>query len=123
MANALKTKLAAQLLKVKVVALGKRLGHVHAETGELHRCVARNQSLRERRQGHRELDGGAGLGAGRERQLLVDHGQNAPVGGIDDHGGAVHVAQSVDGGLADHRILAGCDVAREYRPRWQRNWR
>jgi hypothetical protein len=93
-AHALEAQFAAQLLKVEVVALGQRLGHVHAEAGQLHRRVARDQALRERGHGHGELDGGAGLGARRERQLLVDHGQDAAVGGIDDHGGAVHVAQA-----------------------------
>ena len=122
MAHALKAQLAAQLLKVEVVALGQRLGHVHAEAGQLHRRVAGDQALRERGQGDGELDGGAGLGARRERQLLVDHGQNAAVGGIDDHGGAVHVAQGVDGGLADHRILAGRHVALANFA-WQRSWR
>src|SRR3974377_1698655 len=34
-ANALKTKLPAEFLKVEVVALGQRIGHVHSEAGEL----------------------------------------------------------------------------------------
>ena len=110
-ANAVEAEFAAQFLKVEVVAMGQCLGHVHAEAGQLHRGVAGDQALRERRQGHGKLDGGAGLGARRERQLLVDHGQDAPVGGVDDHGGAVHVAQGVDGRLADHRVFAGGDVA------------
>ena len=112
-ADALKAQFAAQLLEVEVVALGQRLGHVHAEAGQLHRGVAGDQALRERGHGDGELDGGAGLGARRKSQLLVDHGQNAAVGGVDDHGGAVHVAQGVDGGLADDRVFAGGDVARE----------
>ncbi len=52
-ANALKAKLAAQLLKVEVVALGQRLGHVHAEAGKLHRRVAGDQAFRERGQWRR----------------------------------------------------------------------
>ena len=113
-ADALKAEFAAQLFKVEVVALGQRLGHVHAEAGELDRGVARDQALRERGQGDGELDGGAGLGAGRERQFLIDHGQDAAVGGVDDHGGAVHVAERVDGGLADDGVFAGGDVAGEH---------
>ena len=81
--------------------------------GKLHRGVARDQALRERGHGDGELDGGAGLGAGRKGQLLVDHGQNAAVGGVDDHGRAVHVAQGVDGCLADDGVFAGGDVAGE----------
>ena len=110
-ADALEAEFPAQLFKVEVVALGQRLGHVHAEAGQLDRGVAGDQALRERGHGDGDLDGGAGLGAGREGQLLVDHGQDAAIGGVDDHGGAVHVAQGVDGGLADDGILAGGDVA------------
>ncbi len=109
-AHALKAQFAAQLFKVKVVAVGQRLGHVHAEAGELHHGVARDQPLRQRGQGHGQLDGGAGLGAGRKRQLLVDHGQNAAIRWVDDHGRAVHVAERVDRGLTHHRIFAGRDV-------------
>ena len=110
-ADALKAQFPAQFLKVEIVALGQRLGHVHAEAGKLHRRIAGDQALGERGQGHGELDGRAGFGARREGQLLVDHGQDAAVGGIDDHGGAVHVAQGVDGRLANHRVFAGRHVA------------
>ena len=112
-ADAVKAEFAAELLEVEVVALGQGLGHVHAEAGELDRGVAGDEALRERGQGDGELDGGAGLGAGRKGQLLVDHGQNAAVGGVDDDGGAVHVAEGVDGGLADDGVFAGGDVAGE----------
>ena len=81
--------------------------------GKLDHGVARDQALRQGGHGHGELDGGAGLGAGREGQLLVDHGQDAAVGGIDHHRGAVHVAEGVDGGLADDGIFAGDDVVAE----------
>ena len=81
--------------------------------GKLDHGVAGDQSLRERGHGDGDLDGGAGLGAGRESQLLIDHGQDAAVGGIDDHGGAVHVAERVDGCLADDGVFAGGDVAGE----------
>ena len=113
MVNALEAQPSAQGLKVKVVALGQRLGHVHAEARQLHWRVAVDKPLRERGHGHGDLDGGAGLSARRKRQPLVDHRQDAAIGGIDDHGGAVHAAQSVDGRLANHRILAGRHVARE----------
>ena len=100
-AHALKTKFAAEFFEVEVVALGQRVGHVHAEAGKLDRSVARNKTLRKRGQCYGKLDGGAGFSSRREGQLLVDHRQNASVGGIDHDGGAVHVAQGVDRGLAN----------------------
>jgi hypothetical protein len=42
---------------------------------------------------------------------LIDHGEDAAVRGIDDQSSAVHVAQGVDGGLADDRIFAGGLIA------------
>jgi hypothetical protein len=116
-AHALKAQFAAQFFKIEVVAVGQRLGHVHAKTGQLHRRVAGDKAFRKRGQRHSELDRRARLGARRERQLLVDHGQDAAIGRIDDHGGAVHIAEGVDGGLAHHRVLAGCvtSPSRRYR--------
>ena len=112
-ANALETQLAPQFLKVKIVAVRDRFRHVHAETGQPHRRVARNQAFRKRCQRHRELDRRAGLGARRKGQLLVHHGQNAPVRRVDHNRGAVHVAQGIDSRLAHHRIFARRIVARE----------
>ncbi len=109
-ANAFETKLAAQFFKVEVVALGQRVRHVHAESGQLHRRVARHQPFAQRRQRHRKLDRRARLRARRERQLLVHHGQDAPARGINHHGGPVHVAQRVDRSLPDYWILSGRDV-------------
>ena len=113
-ADAVKAEFAAQFFEVEVVALGQRLGHVHAESGELDRGVAGDETFRERGQGDGELDGGAGLGAWGEGQLLVDHGKDASVGGVDDHGGAVHIAESVNGSLADDGVFSGSDVACEH---------
>src|ERR1700677_105637 len=39
--------------------------------------------------------------------LMVEHGQNAAVAGVDGYRSPVHIAQSVDGGLANDWILAG----------------
>ncbi len=58
-----------------------------------------------------DLDGGAGLRAFTERELLVDHGQDASAGGINGDDGAVHVAQSFNRGLAHDGIFAFNDVA------------
>jgi hypothetical protein len=108
---AFKTKFAAEFFEVEVVALGQRVRHVHAEAGKLDRSVARNKTLRKRGQCYGKLDGGAGFSSRRERQLLVDHRQNASIGGVDHDGCAVHAAQGVDCGLANYRIFAGGDVA------------
>ena len=70
-----------------------------------------DQVFAQSRQGDRKLDGRAGLRAARKRQFLVHHGQHAAAGRLDGEHGAVHVAQCVDGGLADDRIFAGGDVA------------
>ena len=113
-ADAVKAEFAAKLLEVEVVALGEGLGHVHTEAVELDGCVACDEAFRESGHGNGELDGGAGLCARRESQLLIDHGEDAAVGGIDDDGGAVHVAQGVDGSLTDDGVFSGGDVAGEF---------
>ena len=64
-------------------------------------------------QSDRKLDGRAGLRAARKRQFLVDHGQNAAAGGLDSEHGAIHVAQGIEGGLANDRIFAGGHIAVE----------
>ncbi len=46
-----------------------------------------------------------------EGELLVDHGEDAAGRGVDGEGGAVHVAQGIEGGGADDGIFAGGDVA------------
>jgi hypothetical protein len=43
--HALKAQFPAQFFKIKVVALGQRLGHVHAESGQLHHGVSPDQTL------------------------------------------------------------------------------
>ena len=65
-----------------------------------------------RDRGNGELDGGAGLRARRKGQLLIDHGENAAVCGIDDDGSAVHAAEGFDGSLTDDGVFSGGDVAR-----------
>ncbi len=108
--NAVEAEFPAKFFEVEVVAMGQCLSHVHAKASQLHRRVASDQAFRERREGHGKLNGGAWLCTRREGQFLVDHGQDAPVCGVDDHGSAVHVAQCVNGRLPDDRVLAGCDV-------------
>ena len=87
--------------------------------GEIHAAAAsqRNFSLliddafAQRRQCHRELDRRARLRAARQRQLLVDHGQNASAGRFDRHHGAVHVAERINGCLTNHRVFTRSHVA------------
>ena len=75
--------------------------------------VSRVTRPSECRQRYGKLDGGAGFGSRRKRQLLVHHRENASVRRIDHDGGAVHVAQRVDRGLANNRIFTRGDVARK----------
>ena len=92
--------------------MGQGGGQIHpaaAAQGDL--GVFCDQVFAQCGQSDRKLDGRAGLRTARKRQFLVHHGQHAAAGGLDGEHGAVHVAQSVDGGLADDRIFAGGDIA------------
>ena len=62
-------------------------------------------------QRNRKLNGRAGLRAARERELLIDHGENAAAGRFDRDHGAIHVAERVDGSRANSWIFAGSDIA------------
>src|SRR5262249_28009116 len=107
-----KAEAAAHGLKVGVVGAGQGFGEVHLRApAETDFFFAGNDLLAQRGQGHRNLDGGAGLRAFAQRQLLVDHGEDAAVRGVDGDHGAVHVAQGVNGGLADDGVFALDDVA------------
>ena len=97
----------------RMCSFGQGVGHVHAEAVEPDHGVAGDQALGECGHGDGDLDGGTRLRAGRESQLLVDHGEDAAVRGVDDDSGAVHVAECVDGGLADDGVLTGGDVGGE----------
>jgi len=111
MPHPVKAQFPSQLFEIQVVALGQRVGHVHAEARQLHHRVPRHQSLRQRRHGHGDLDRRARLSARRERKLLVHHRQDPPVRRVNDHGRPVHVAHRVNRRLADHWILAGRYIA------------
>src|SRR4051812_7004311 len=77
------------------------------------RRVAGDQAFMQRGKGDGELDGRAGLGTGREGQILIDHGEDAAVGWIDDNGGAVHAVERVDGCLANDGVFTRGDVGGE----------
>ena len=49
MANALETKFAAEFFKIKIVALGDCVRHVHAEACKLHRRIAGDQAFAQMR--------------------------------------------------------------------------
>ena len=109
--NAFKSEFATELFEIEIVALGDGIRHVHAEAGQLHWRVARNETFTQRCQGNRNLNGGAGLSTRGKRELLVDHGKDAAIRWIDDHCCPVHVAQRVNRGLADYWIFSSSDVA------------
>src|SRR5208282_633004 len=73
-----------------------------------------DDTLAQRGQCHRELDGGTRLRAARKRQLLVHHGQDTSAGGFNRHHRAVHVAKRVDRRLADDGVFSGGEVACGY---------
>ena len=74
------------------------------ETGKLHRRVTGYQAFRQRSHGYGELDGGAGFRARREGQLLVDHGKDATVRGVDHHVGSL---DPVEAGCRCSRVDRG----------------
>src|SRR5262249_51130119 len=111
LADLFKAEATADGLKVGVVGAGQGFSEVHLRAAaETDLFFAGNDLFTQSSQGHSDLDGGAGLRAFAERQLLVDHGEDAPVRGVDGDHGAVHVAQGVNGGLADDGIFALDDV-------------
>jgi len=108
----LEAELAPQRFKIGVVGVRQSLGKIHAAAAaERNFSVSRNQALVQRRQGDRKLDRRTRLRAAGERQLLVDHGEHTPAGGLDRDHGAVHVAERIDRRLAHYRVLAFGEVA------------
>src|SRR5215472_972426 len=105
-------QLPADRLKVCIVGLSQGSGEVHLRTAaQAYFGGTGHDVLAERGEGHSQLDGRAGLRAFGESQLLVHHGQDASAGRINGHDGAVHVAQSINGSLADRGIFARVAVA------------
>ena len=112
MADAVESKAAAEGFEVGVVGVGQSLGEVEVITAaEVHRSVFVDDAFVEGGEGNGELNSGAGLGAAGERELLVDHGENAAIGRIDGDDGAVHVAEGIHSGLANDGILTGGNVS------------
>src|SRR5258707_8636376 len=98
--------------KVGVIGMRQRLRKTHVRaSAQRDRFFAGDDFFIQARQSHSYLDGGAGLRAFTERQLLVDHGKNASAGGINGDDGSIHVAQSINGSLAHDGIFAFNDVA------------
>src|SRR6185312_13680190 len=95
-----------------VVGVGQGLSEVHLiMLAQIDFFFTGNHVFTEAGQRHGNLDGGAGLRASAERQLLVDHGENASVSGINGDDSAVHVAQRVNSSLANDRIFTGNNIA------------
>ena len=92
--------------------MGQCFGEVHlAVAPERDLGVLRHQALVQRRQSHGKFDSRARLRAARQRQLLVNHRQHASAGWLNRDYGAIHVAQGINGCLADNRVFAFSDVA------------
>src|SRR5207248_5726531 len=53
----------------------------------------------------------ARLRAAGQGQLLVDHSQYAPAGGLNRHDRAVHVAKGLDGGGSNRWVFAASVIA------------
>src|SRR4051794_22673518 len=107
-----KAETASNGLKISVVGMRERLGERHVRTSaQRDGFLAGDNFFTQSGKRHGNLDSGAGLRAFTERQLLIDHGKNASAGGINGNDGTVHVAQSVDSGLAHYGIFTFNDVA------------
>src|SRR5579859_5970162 len=109
--NALKSELAPESLKIKVVGFRQRLSQRHVRVRRnFHGSIARNQSFAQGCQSDRELYRRTGRSPFRERQILVHHRQNASIGRINRDHGAIHIAQSVNCRLTNDRIFAATDI-------------
>src|SRR5689334_12733397 len=107
-----KAKTATHGLKVSVVGVRERFRESHVRTAaEADGLFTGNDFFIQPGKSNSNLDGGAGLRAFTERELLVDHGQDASAGGIDGNDCAVHVAQGLNGSLAHDGIFTFNDVA------------
>ena len=90
----------------------QRFGQIQVEVAaKVHWRVFGDDAFLERGEGDGNLDGGARLGAARERQLLVHHRQNPAIARVNGDYGAIHVAQGVDCRLAHHWIFSSSDIA------------
>src|SRR5215472_7178367 len=111
-ADLFKTQAASDSLKVSVVGVGEGFSEVHLRAAAEHDFfLAGNDLFTQTSQGHGDLDGGAWLRAFTQRQLLVDHGKDAAVRGVNGDDGAVHVAEGVNGGLANDGVFTFHGVA------------
>jgi hypothetical protein len=108
-----RSRAAAEGLEIEIVGVGQRLGEGQVvAAAEIDRSVLGDDAFLKRGEGDGNLDGGAGLGAAAQGQLLVDHGENAAVAGVDRDDGAVHIAERIDRRRADDRIFAPRNIGR-----------
>ena len=111
-AHLLEAEAAAERFEVLIVRVRQRLVHVDLPAAQIDRRVLGHDAFAQGRKGHRNFDRGAGLRAAGKSQLLVDHGQDAAVAGIDGNHRAIHVAQGIQRGFAHDRIFARGYIAR-----------
>ena len=112
MANTLEAETTAKGLKIKVVGVRQSLGHVHVvAAAQVYRGVLGDDPLFQGSQRNRDLNGRTRLGAAGKGKLLIDHGQDAAIAGVDGYHGAIHVAQRIDRRLAHHGIFSRSHIA------------
>ena len=104
-------KLPAERLKVSIVRVRQcqRKIHVAAAAQPNFRFFGDN-SFAQRCKRDRQLNGRAGLGTTRKRQFLINHGEDAAAGRLNCHHRTIHVAKSVNCGLAHDWIFARSGV-------------
>ena len=91
--------------------MGQSVGKVHtAATSQPNFGVLGDQSFVQRGECDGKLNGRARLGAAGERHLLVHHCQDTSTGRLNCQYGAVHVAQGIQGSLANYWIFTGRHV-------------
>src|SRR5438270_11152764 len=88
-----KAETASDGLKISVVGVRQRLRKSHVcASAERDGFLTGNNFFTEAGQRYGDLDSRAGLRAFTQRQLLVDHGENASAGGINCDDSTVHIA-------------------------------
>ena len=105
--NAVEAQAGAQDVEVLIVGTGQRLGQIVADVAAgKDGGVLADHTFGQRGQRGDQLDGGTRHEPGLEGQLLVDHTEDAPAGGIHHHDAAGESSQGGDGGAADDEVVA-----------------
>src|SRR5579883_1543842 len=110
--NFFEAEVAAQRFKVGIVRVRQRSSQIHAIAAtKVNRSVFCDDAFTQRGKCDRKFNSRAGLCAGRKRELLVHHGENASAGGLDGDNGSVHIAKRVNRSLTDNWVFTSGDIA------------